>query len=338
MGIYLGNNQIINAEDPAHGVCISSTYEVVACRNVLSLGKVNTSSYTTYTVQPGDTLSGIAEKYGVTVQQLQQWNDITNPNVIDVGQIIKIYNVGNGSSSSGTTNSNPQTSSQTQPSDSQGTVTTGMYGSIVSQGACNIYSSPSNSSIIGSLQVGQRFYISSIEGNFYGISKPINGYIPINQTYVQTSPITTFSNNLINFTASWEGFSATPYQDGGGNWTVGYGHCTYGFKPAPETQAYAWQQLKDTLQGLSDQLAYKYPYLNLAQWEFDAIIDFSFNLGFPSFEESDLLQDIQTCQSTGYIEGDFTAWDHIGYQVSNGLFRRRTAEYQMFLWREYNNN
>ncbi|WP_368248373.1 lysozyme, partial [Intestinimonas butyriciproducens] len=98
--------------------------------------------------------------------------------------------------------------------------------------------------------------------------------------------------------------------------------------------AYAWQQLKDTLQGLSDQLAYKYPYLNLAQWEFDAIIDFSFNLGFPSFEESDLLQDIQTCQSTGYIEGDFTAWDHIGYQVSNGLFRRRTAEYQMFLWRE----
>ena len=213
-----------------------------------------------------------------------------------------------------------------------------MYGSIVSQGACNIYSSASNSSIIGSLQVGQRFYISSIEGNFYGISKPINGYIPINQTYVQTSPITTFSTNLINFTASWEGFSATPYQDGGGNWTVGYGHCTYGFKPAPETQAYAWQQLKDTLQGLSDQLAYKYPYLNLAQWEFDAIIDFSFNLGFPSFEESDLLQDIQTCQSTGYIEGDFTAWDHIGYQVSNGLFRRRTAEYQMFLWREYNNN
>lgn len=338
VGIYLGNNQIINAEDPQHGVCISSTYEVVACRNVLSLGKVNTSSYTTYTVQPGDTLSGIAEKYGVTVQQLQQWNDITNPNVIDVGQIIKIYNVGNGSSSSGTTNSNPQTSSQTQPSDTQGTVTTGMYGSIVSQGSCNIYSSPNNSSIIGTLEVGQRFYISSIEGNFYGISKPINGYIPINQTYVQTTPITTVSTNLINFTASWEGFSATPYQDSGGNWTVGYGHCTYGVKPAPETQAYAWQQLKDTLQSFADQLSSTYPYLNLAQWEFDAIVDFSFNLGFGSFQESDLLQDIQSCLSTGYIEGDFTAWDHCGYQVLQGLFRRRTAEYQMFLWREYNNN
>lgn len=338
VGIYLGNNQIINAEDPQHGVCISSTYEVVACRNVLNLGKVNTSSYTTYTVQPGDTLSGIAEKYGVTVQQLQQWNDITNPNVIDVGQIIKIYNVGNGGSSLGNTNSNPQTSSQTQPTTTNGTVTTGMYGSIVSQGACNIYSSPSNSSIIGSLAVGQRFYISSIEDNFYGISKPINGYVPINQTYVQTTPITTMSDNLINFTASWEGFSATPYQDSGGNWTVGYGHCTYGVKPAPETQAYAWQQLKDTLQSFADQLASTYPYLNLAQWEFDAIVDFSFNLGFGSFQESDLLQDIQSCLSTDYIEGDFTAWDHCGYQVLPGLFRRRTAEYQMFLWREYNNN
>lgn len=338
VGIYLGNNQIINAEDPQHGVCISSTYEVVACRNVLNLGKVNTSSYTTYTVQPGDTLSGIAEKYGVTVQQLQQWNDITNPNVIDVGQIIKIYNVGNGGSSLGNTNSNPQTSSQTEPTTTNGTVTTGMYGSIVSQGACNIYSSPSNSSIIGSLAVGQRFYISSIEDNFYGISKPINGYVPINQTYVQTTPITTMSDNLINFTASWEGFSATPYQDSGGNWTVGYGHCTYGVKPAPETQAYAWQQLKDTLQSFADQLASTYPYLNLAQWEFDAIVDFSFNLGFGSFQESDLLQDIQSCLSTDYIEGDFTAWDHCGYQVLPGLFRRRTAEYQMFLWREYNNN
>mgnify|MGYP002700001129 FL=1 len=213
-----------------------------------------------------------------------------------------------------------------------------MYGSIVSQGACNIYSSPSNSSIIGTLEVGQRFYISSIEGNFYGISKPINGYIPINQTYVQTTNITTFSDNLINFTASWEGFRSIPYQDGGGNWTVGYGHCTYGVKPAPETQAYAWQQLKDTLQSFADQLSSTYPYLNLAQWEFDAIIDFSFNLGFGSFEESDLLQDIQSCQNTPTIEGDFTAWDHIGYQVSQGLLRRRTAEYQMFLWREYNNN
>ena len=55
------------------------------------------SSYTTYTVQAGNTLSGIAYRYGVTVSQLQQWNNIPNPNQIYIGQILKIYiNTSNG--------------------------------------------------------------------------------------------------------------------------------------------------------------------------------------------------------------------------------------------------
>ena len=61
------------------------------------------SSYTTYTVQAGNTLSGIAYKYGVTVSQLQQWNNIFNPNEIYVGQTLKIYTNTSNSSSSGTT-------------------------------------------------------------------------------------------------------------------------------------------------------------------------------------------------------------------------------------------
>ena len=43
-----------------------------------------------YTVQPGDTLSGIAAQYGVTVHELMQINNITNPNIIFVGQQILI--------------------------------------------------------------------------------------------------------------------------------------------------------------------------------------------------------------------------------------------------------
>lgn len=44
----------------------------------------------TYTVQKGDTLSGIAIKYGTNYQKLAQINGISNPDVIYVGQIIKI--------------------------------------------------------------------------------------------------------------------------------------------------------------------------------------------------------------------------------------------------------
>lgn len=44
----------------------------------------------TYTVRAGDTLSGIAAKYGTTWQRLQQINGIPDANVIHPGQILKI--------------------------------------------------------------------------------------------------------------------------------------------------------------------------------------------------------------------------------------------------------
>lgn len=43
-----------------------------------------------YTVVYGDTLSGIAAKYGTTYQKLAEYNGIANPNVINAGQKIKI--------------------------------------------------------------------------------------------------------------------------------------------------------------------------------------------------------------------------------------------------------
>ena len=44
-----------------------------------------------YTVQAGDTLSSIAQKYGTTVHEIAVINSITNPNLIYVGQVLKIY-------------------------------------------------------------------------------------------------------------------------------------------------------------------------------------------------------------------------------------------------------
>ena len=44
----------------------------------------------TYTVQAGDTLSGIASKYGTTYQELAALNGIADPNVIYVGQVLKV--------------------------------------------------------------------------------------------------------------------------------------------------------------------------------------------------------------------------------------------------------
>ena len=43
-----------------------------------------------YTVRSGDTLSGIASKYGTTYQHLAQINGIANPNKIYAGQRIRV--------------------------------------------------------------------------------------------------------------------------------------------------------------------------------------------------------------------------------------------------------
>ena len=44
-----------------------------------------------YTVAVGDVLSGIAERFNVTVFELQQWNGIVNPDFIRAGQVLIIY-------------------------------------------------------------------------------------------------------------------------------------------------------------------------------------------------------------------------------------------------------
>ena len=46
--------------------------------------------YITYVIQPGDTLSGIAQKYGTTYNALAALNNTSNPNLIYAGTTIKV--------------------------------------------------------------------------------------------------------------------------------------------------------------------------------------------------------------------------------------------------------
>ena len=51
---------------------------------------MNIPSYISYQVASGDTLSKIANKFGTNYQELARINRIPNPNIINVGQIIKV--------------------------------------------------------------------------------------------------------------------------------------------------------------------------------------------------------------------------------------------------------
>ena len=58
----------------------------------------NNQNEIVYVVKKGDTLSGIASKYGTTYQKLAEYNNIKNTNLIYVGQKIKIPNQNTSSS------------------------------------------------------------------------------------------------------------------------------------------------------------------------------------------------------------------------------------------------
>ncbi len=52
---------------------------------------VNYGSYIVYTVVNGDVVSGIAQRFGVTVAQIKQWNNLKNVDLIHTGDKFVIY-------------------------------------------------------------------------------------------------------------------------------------------------------------------------------------------------------------------------------------------------------
>ncbi len=109
----IGSKLGVNWRDIANINGISSPY-IIYVGQVLKVpgGNVNTNSApsnnsnsTTYTVKSGDTLSGIAAKFGTTYQKIAADNGIANPNIIHPGQVLKI----NATSNKNTTQNSTRT-------------------------------------------------------------------------------------------------------------------------------------------------------------------------------------------------------------------------------------
>lgn len=66
-------------------------YNYEAVQAIVNQKMAERVAYHTYTVRGGDTLSGIASKYGVDWKKVASDNRIQNPSLIYPGQVIKIY-------------------------------------------------------------------------------------------------------------------------------------------------------------------------------------------------------------------------------------------------------
>jgi lysozyme len=67
----------------------------------------------------------------------------------------------------------------------------------------------------------------------------------------------------------------------------------------------------------------------LTQGQFDALVDFVYNLGVGNFESSTLLRDLNAGDMDA-AANEFDKWDHVSGQVVAGLLRRREAETKEF--------
>jgi len=77
--------------EPLNRVCLTHWAKLlatilIAAQLALCVAPVQAASTTTYIVQPGDILSLIARRYNTTVQAIAELNNISNPNLIYVGQ------------------------------------------------------------------------------------------------------------------------------------------------------------------------------------------------------------------------------------------------------------
>lgn len=134
----------------------------------------------------------------------------------------------------------------------------------------------------------------------------------------------TYSRNGLSLTESFEGCRLTAYQDSGGIWTCGYGHTAGVNASTACTQEQAEIWLQEDVQAAVNAVN-KYVTTPLTQGEFDALVDFTFNLGAGSLRGSTLLRLLNAGDHAGAAE-QFERWDKCNGQVVAGLLRRRLAE------------
>jgi lysozyme len=144
----------------------------------------------------------------------------------------------------------------------------------------------------------------------------------------------TLSANGLQFIEKHEGYSGTVYKDSAGNPTIGYGHLIKEGEDFSKgiTKEKAGELLSQDTKTAVDAVNGKVT-ANLSQTKFDAVVDFTYNLGGGNLGKSTLLKNINAGKDV--TENNFTDWNRAGGKVVNGLTIRRTDEWNLFSKGDY---
>ncbi len=128
-----------------------------------------------------------------------------------------------------------------------------------------------------------------------------------------------------------EGCQLKSYLDAGGLPTIGYGHTKRVYHPGMFiTQEQADDLLCADILDASLAVTHWTGGMELTQGQFDACVDFVYNLGSAAFAGSTLLKKIKSMDYAG-ASTQFELWNHCEGRVLNGLTKRRQDEKERFL-------
>lgn len=135
----------------------------------------------------------------------------------------------------------------------------------------------------------------------------------------------------INLIKQFEGFVPTPYNDGYGNLTIGYGHkIRPGERFGRITESQALQLLAEDVGG-AEEAVNSLVAVPLTQSQFDALVSLVYNWGEGNFSQSSHLKRLNAGDYAGAAQrlGEHPVTS--GGVYSRGLANRRAAEKALFL-------
>ena len=136
------------------------------------------------------------------------------------------------------------------------------------------------------------------------------------------------SDSLIKQLMTFEGLSLEAYEDAAGVPTIGYGH-TSGVKMGDRISEYWAKELLLADIAVAERAVDSLE-LELTQGQLDALVSFTFNLGFGRLKSSTLLKVIRQGGSMRQIRREFMRWVHAGGRRMKGLEKRRAWEADRF--------
>jgi lysozyme len=126
-----------------------------------------------------------------------------------------------------------------------------------------------------------------------------------------------------------EGFRSRVYMDAAGLPTIGYGHRLLQPGSFEEiSEEFASTILASDVRE-AEQAVARLVKVELSQGQFDALVDFTFNLGAGKLYSSTLLKDLNAGRYDDACE-QLLRWDHCGCTELPALMARRKAEAQLW--------